>query len=469
MNVNRPNSEVIALGVFIIAIVLSIVYIKLHIAICLLTAFFLLSYSIAKFIKNKNKFDLNDGLMLFIPMLISVLFIVIPFDKPPIKKKLNQLYFSENNVYFEKEIKILNSNFQNFIFAFDNSKGLKGKLNKESQGQYDSYCDEIERLSWVGAEERKIQQFRKDNSYGNFLKARLCFDLIQRENDKNKFIILKIGDPNSSYWKNYDEFIPLKMENIREAIQKIIQTKNDELHTNFQVFNDKLKNIKSSIGETKLIILYTYSDFFHDCEGVESEDDINLVKKDKQEIIGSIIHICFIDNHPSKREGRYILDSKPDFAYERFFFLDSIDKKEKIPIRVTLKNKKWFYLQEDDEEDINTTFVLNFPQCEKYICSHNTINNKDKDTKIFRINGKISDKGETSRYFGYEDTIITLQYEGKNLPAEKTLFEIIHNDIHYYVYFQFIKELNRSLRIWLPGLIFTLGFLMGLGDWWKKK
>jgi hypothetical protein len=471
MNNNILNSVISGFIAFVLSVIFLIISVELEIAFCLLLSSGLLGYSIAKMIKKNDNLNLNDGLMVLITILFFVVSTVIQLGEGPKKNQFNRFYFEKNSINFEKEIKNSNNNFRKLIFAFDNSGGgLKERINKSSQKQYENYCNEIESTQlfpWANDEKEKIWQFRANNTYGNFLKARLCFDLIQHANDTNEFIVLKIGDPNSDNWKDDGGFKLLEKKNIKKAIQKIIQTKNDESHTNFHTFNNELRSKKNSINDPKSITLYTYSDFFHDCKGRESKDELEIIKNEKRAITKDIVHNCFIDNHPSKRGGEYVLDSNPDFIGEKFFFLDSIKEDEKIPYRVLpSKNEYWFYSQKDNE-DINTSFLLIFHQTKKSICSHNTINTKVKDIKIFSINGEEIAMG-TIKDLGYKDTI-TLQYEGKNPPNEKVLYEIIHNNIHYLVCFDIIKECDRWIKYVLFIAALLIGFVLGLGRWWKKK
>ena len=439
--------------------------------IYLLISVFLIGYVISEIVKIKKHYntpDINEAVVLIITILIPAIFTFVPFNNPPIKEQLNRLYFPKDSINFENEIicGTSNGNFLKLIFAFDNSaEGLTETINKRLQSQFENYCNEIERFpSWVDNEKKELQDFRKRNTYGNFLKARLCFDLIKQKNDTNEFIVLKIGNTTDNrYYKNeYNDFKPLENSEIRKTIMDIIKTTNNEEYTDFNTFYIKLENIISHDKINEQAVLFTYSDFYHDCKGV-TEDDIKKIKEKKSEIIQDIVSNCFIDNHNrgKARGGNYILNDKPDFRNEAFFYLDSIDEDDQVSIGRVLKNKHWFYSQKKDG-DINTKFSIVFPIYEKYIRSYNTNNTTEKDYKRFSISDVICENNGKPIYFGKNVTVITLKYEGIKVPNEETLFEIIHDDIHYFVYFEFIEEWNKNWKWGIPILTLIFGCSIGM-------
>ena len=471
MNKHKVNIIIFCIAVISIPACIFIFF-KFQSVIFLILAVFIIGYVIGEMIKyrkEENNLDWNDGLMLILALLIGICPTIIstlsPPLSPPFPDQLNRLYFPKDSINFEKEIitETTNTNFLKFIFAFDNSgEGLVETINPNLQKQFDDYCNEIESskvLSWAEEEKKKIWEFRTKNIYGNLLKARLCFDLIQNVNNTSEFIILKIGDPNNEF---KDNFKPLDEIEIKKAIKNVIETKNRENHTNFNVFNKELEIIKNDCKENEQIILYTYSDFYHDCQGKVTASDIETIQEKKSKINQGIVHNCFIDNHKYKktRGGKYILKPEPDFQYEQFFYFDSIENNVKVPIRRVSKKQLWFYSQKDDE-DISTEFRLIFPNSIKYIRSYNTTNEADKNWKKFYINGNIIQNAKALKYYGYNETVIILGYGGKKTPDEEILFEITHNEIHYFISFDLIEEWPKYLRYLLPILAFILGLLIG--------
>jgi hypothetical protein len=469
MNKRKKIINIIIFGIAIILIpVFFILYKKQQSGIMLLLAAFLIGYVIVELVKfriKKNDLALNDFVMLVIAIL-TIIFTFVPFNQQPVKEQLNRLYFPKDSINFDTEIKVQNLNFQKFIFAFDNSgEGLTDNIDKKLHEQYSTYCTEIETFQHCAQEDmNNIRKFSDNKTYVNLLKASLCCYLIQRNNGKGEFLIKKIGDANANW---HEDFQPFEKENIEKVIKKILQTNNNEFYTNFHIFNQELINIKNCIKENEQMILFTYSDFFHDCGQSIDTDELKQIRKSKQSIIRDIVHNCFIDMHNrpkgKRRSGTYILDSAPDFAYEKFFFIDLINDEEKVPIQIFISNDNhWYYSHKYEKDDIETIFTLNFSPSEKSIVSHNTIDTKSKDTKKFYVNGNLINKDDI-KHFGKNDNIIRLEYKGKKIPIEETLFEIRCDDnIHYYVYFDFIKEWNNGWRYWLPILAFVSGLMLGL-------
>lgn len=471
------NKKILNVIIFVVAVISCpvslIVGWKTHSALWLLIAAFVIGYVIAEIIKfrnGNNRFDLSDIVLLVLPIILQF----VPFDSPPFKEQLNRLYFPKDSIDFESEfVKPITSDSKlpKLIFAFDNSgAGLSNTIANDLQDRYHTYCKKIEELygeSKIDNAKKLVKNFYEKKTYGNFLKARLCFELIKNKNKDGEFMVLKIGDPSELY-KN-DGFQKLTEENIKNEIKKIIQTQNNEKHTDFDVFNDNLrKHTKKTATELSEYALYVYSDFYHDYDSrEETEQDRVQIIKARKELLSNIVQNYFIDNH-NHQKGVFILETEAAFPYENHFVIGKIDESEAIvPIRITEKKAHWYY-SKDDNNDITTSFRLVFKKCDKKICSHNKIYLKPNHQRWFVNDTEFGNKEWT--FFNSDYTNIILKYQGKKEPENKRgTFEIEHNDIHYVVYFDFIKEWDRRWKYWLPGITLIIGLLIGFLHKIRKK
>ncbi len=471
---NIRISRIILVGiVFILSIIFLIVFLKLQSAIWLLMSALLFGYFIAELIKElkkENEFEANDLVMFILTFLIPIIITFIPLTEPPIKKRLNRLYFPKDSVDFEKEFIIyssLNSNPPKLIFAFDNSgSGLTDILTEKSlKEKYEKYCIDVERFFSNGSESeiKLIQKTSTKKTFGNLLKIRLCFDLIKRVNDTAEFIVLKIGDDNIPYSYGDNGYSMISKDKIQDEIVKILKTGNNEIHTSFDKLNYRLREYTKKTDKIlSEYALYIYSDFYYDYEGREEKDEeVQIIKDTKRDLLHKVVQNCFIDNHKrDNRGGKFILDSLPAYPYEKHFLIDKINEESKVPVRIVeTDNLSWYY-SKDDKMKIVTSFRIIFNKGIKSICS---LNNTEKDDYFF-INDEQFDYQEL-KTLRYEDTSIPLKYIGENVP-KKTVFEIEHNDIHYFVHFKFIEEWDASLQYWLPISAFIIGFLIGI---YKRK
>ena len=390
-----------------------------------------------------------------------------PFKEPLIKEQLSRLYYPKDSININKEIinpLISNAEPPKLIFAFDNSgEGLEDYFDdRKLIEEYEKYCLRI--LEFFSSELTSgiISNESKKYTYSNYLKARLCFDLIQKLGQKGEFRITKIGDPTNPTLEDKANFLLFNESNIQSEIIRLYKIKGNEKHTDF----GKLKAIAQDYFSEKntalsKYALYIYSDFHHDIEGVESKDDIDRIKTDKINFYKNIVLNCFIDNHQRKRRGgEKILDSLPNSNYEKHFPLDIVDIETKVPVRIVeTENQFWFY-KRDFKKNIETEMRLLFNREENSIC---LVDNKIEGLSI---NGEALKNG-IFKHFNY-DTLISLIYKGKDIPKEAT-FEIVHNNIHYFVRFLFFEEWNRVWKILLPIIAFLIGIIIGIWGIFDKQ
>ena len=494
--IKRENVKmlIMLISVLILCVASFVFFVKEKSAIWLFVCVFSLGYYIAKLINGFDKVGKNDAIMLGLTFLSLIISVIISFSYYPYIPQLNRLYFPKDSVDFKNEFfsNINHAPSPKLIFAFDNSgDALNDEIDSSLKVEYDDYSRSVIEFLGMKFSASEINSIIKKEkiTYGDILKMRACFDLTKISKKNGQFVILKIGENNNSYdqrmiglgKKSYEQTTEFKtIDNgiIQDEIFKILNTKNDEINTGFDSFILDLvalfhvNNIKSNRTNESLseCAVYVYSDFYHDYDKlVETKKDIAKITKDKKDLLRGVVQNYFIDRHPPRRKARLgmsILNENLGGKIsdeETYFIIDSINKSTIVPIRVIkAKTQYWFYSDKQNEE-ISTEFRFVFDHNEKYC-----IRLVD-DVKGLSIDGEEMEpiKEKCCDFINDNKNSFSLNYSGeKPTQEQKVRFEVIHNDIHYYVDCKFYKEWDRIYKWILPLIIGLLGLLLGL---WSFK
>jgi hypothetical protein len=200
MNIIQKGIIVWVVGV-IISSITAFILLKFQIVMWFLILIFIIGYFIGELMKliriKKIKFDINDKVMLTLCIISILCAIIIPYSEPSIKEQFDRLYFPKDSVNFNTEfIKPINSSSTSpkFIFAFDNSgEGLCDTISENLKDKYTMYCSDIRAFCGEKLSEKEKRKLNKVKciTYGELLKARLCFDLSKKNTYKGSFRVIK--------------------------------------------------------------------------------------------------------------------------------------------------------------------------------------------------------------------------------------------------------------------------------------
>ena len=478
---------------FIGCVVSLIFFIKTKHAILLFLSVFSLGYFVAeliKSIKDVNKIGTNDVVMFVLTILISSFPTLISMNNPPFVSQLNRLYSPKDSVVFKNEIFIDSASSPKMIFAFDNSgDALNDKIDTSLNDKYKEYCrDVFDFLGGKIVEKEKEQILGKPKiTYGDFLKMRACFDLTKISEKKGQFIILRIGEDKRKYndrmkklgrkyYEQMERFENIDKGILQDEILKIFKTLNDEIDTRFDTFIAELETLffKNGItpeenkenkenGKLSECVVYIYSDFYHDYDkSEETKKEIEKIINEKKKLLVGIVQNCFIDQHHrnKSRLGMSILEEYLNTTSdeETYFFIDSINKATIVPIRIVeAKNQYWFYSDKHDTE-ISTYFRIVFDDNDKYCIR---LVNDVKGLSIDGVEMKLKEERCCESKNDNKNSFV-LKYYGKK-PVQNPRFEIMHDDIHYFVDCKFIEEWDRNFKWIIPLILGLIGF--GIGSW----
>jgi hypothetical protein len=439
-------------------------------------------WGFVRFLSKNNAKRNNSGVLISLfTWLISILIALFP-SEPPLKAKLVRLYFTKQaeQIDFNKKYTAQYTESREqlkMIFALDNSgDGLKDSIrSKDLQEKYEKYCIEIknffthEALSYDLR--RRLDNYKKC-TYGDLLKARLCFDLIHNGGEKRQFCILKIGTSDSPIKFKYGGYDFASKKNIKDAIEDIYKTHNGKDDwTNFENFlaeikakmerkdgeKDKLSTYKDKLST---YTVYAYSDFYHNIEGEEKETDIRAIKTDKVNLFQNAVLNCIIDSHKrekgNQRTGRNILDGMAVKYYEHHFLIHNITADTILPSSIVLTKDRPFWFYSDDPKTHTTTSMqFMFEKSGSSICLFDDISG------FSYVYGAHEKKLHKKEWINLKtENTVAISYKG-NKPPDTAMFEIVCDDVHYFLECKFVKEINQTWR-WII-IILCVGLGIGLG------
>ena len=385
-----------------------------------------------------------------------ILSLIIPVLAVNTWGDLKLLYGKENIVSFDKLVATSELKPHRFIFAYDNT-GADYLLDTLSKiGVIHSFIDYCDAINKYTAWQSKDVIFNKKKDYKNLLIARLCYDLILLEKNKNRenyFQFLKIGDYSegcnfcTSEWKVVNE---KEVTNILKNFYLYGNEDKVEQRTYFNTFYEKIKDITDD--DDYLYTLFIYSDFVHDVnnkrklEGDTSKiRDFQKILNKKKNLIQNIFYIPI--KKPLKAVESYMLPNSGEKI--QFFNIDKLD--EKIPNKVHVIPKNlYFYLSDKS----NYVVLLQFEKMNNNEEYHIYKKDNTKDLAIW--DGEIRYDNSQNEI---RDKTIKLIWDKKPDSNPTPTLEITHKGVHYLVSCEFLS-INPNWKIAAPIGCILIGILM---------
>jgi hypothetical protein len=358
-------------------------------------------------------------------------------------------------------------NYPVLIFAFDNSqRGLIDSLPSELKQKNVNYLTKVQKYL------PHHNTLPQENTYGAFLKLKLCNDLIEiyeifeKAKINADFYIMMIGNNDLEWNKEIERLALLNEDNIRNSVRRVLVDSGitDHKESNFLKFYDDLKrNIIRDTPDPKYTI-YIYSDFYHDIGTTDNPDIKEILKHRKNFANSQVRQNFFLDSHNPSRQNKgesYILDNKPQ-KNERIFPINSEDWESSAPIRIA-DIEDDLYWNYRDSNKVNINIRLDFSLPDQY-CKIRLLKSLEGEGefKIENMNEKLV-VNEWHNLDPVKDTIVTITYYGRktNISEEENVeFEIVHNKFHYIVPVGFNKLWDFP-GWFVCGLIALAGFLIG--------
>ncbi|MBK7243819.1 MAG: hypothetical protein IPH98_08165 [Saprospiraceae bacterium] len=421
INKNELTKLLICWILFCISIVIAEIF---QYVFVLLFAFFILGIFLISIIrvKKSNWTGKSELLSLILPLII----LILPIDTSD--KKLTHAYFKTNIVHFDKLTDLSTVKPHRLIFAFDNSGGkqlIEKKIDSKILPVYKQYCEETKKYCSIAC--------FNNNCYRDLLKARVCYDLAHINCiEINKFLVLKIGDPDISYFSNLlDDYSTCNNINIENLIEQICVSNcvnSVDNISHFENFYQKINDITKD--ENFNYTLFIYSDFVFDLNTKNNiENHYFKIKTLQNNLLKfNIIQNLFIappygvNRKKLNPDERDILPDEIE-PYIKYYKIDSINKMTNVAHEIRETRELLVLYEKNHVSDaVNLLFKENGEVFIRF--------------KENREGYAIYDGNK--RYYYSENNpiqneVITIKYEKSTIPKNIFRIEIIQNGINYII------------------------------------
>jgi hypothetical protein len=380
-------------------------------------------------------------------------------QNPP--NALSRLFNKKNEIYLT-DFKA-KSIYPKAIFAFDNSGSVKKNITSTYLKEiYIKYIDKIKNQGLIDFDSYKEKN--KQITYRDFLRAKLCSDIIDCENRDGKFYLFIIGN-ETRYLLEGEQF---SKQMINECISLLYSLTESENNTDFKHFFEMLEKDfpmgHKNVFQNSEYVLYIYSDFIHDNGRRRDQfnEEIQKIKKSRKTLFAkNVLQNLFIITTDNNTIGKLTFnvlanDNIVNNIYENQYLLEDISPEDKIPFQIVFSEKYLpiFYVSPyycDSEIKI----LLDDSDCEFKLRG-----NSDDRKQYYLINGDqchlLSDS-----YVCLKSNDVTLKFTGY-IPGQYSSeeIEIVSNKIHYFIKPIFYKDLPYILKWIIPIIIFVFSFFL---------